>query len=159
MGSASRNVHRQFALAPYTAWHHRHGGSTPRHLFHPDPVSTFSLQYIVHHNQVFTGYFPLLAGKVDHSKEPSVLPRCDHLVHLLYHFCWQRAGKGSVQKTQQGGKSCSRVIQPRRSPTKTLTFWESLSKDQQQCCFLQHVSLPFVSLMTCLYFSCWQTHA
>lgn len=68
------------------------------HLFHPDSVSTFSLQYIVHHNQVFTSYFPLLAGKVDHSKESSVLTCCNHLVHLLYHFCWQTAGKESVEK-------------------------------------------------------------
>lgn len=129
------------------------------HLFHPDSVSTFSLQYIVHHNQVFTSYFPLLAGKVDHSKESSVLPCCNHLVHLLYHFCWQTAGKESVEKTQQHVKSRSKLIQPHCSPTETPIFWESLSKDQQQHCFLWYVSLPFVNLMTYLYFSCWQTHA
>lgn len=76
---------------PYTAWHRQ--GRTTRHLLHPDPVSAFSLQHIVHHNQVFTGYLPLLAGEVDHSEEPPVLPCGDHLVDLLYHLCGQRAGR------------------------------------------------------------------
>lgn len=117
-----------------------------RYLFHPDSVSTLSLQHVVHHNQVFTGYFPLLAGKVDHGKEPSVLPCCDHIVHLLYHFCWQTSGKKSEQKTQQGVKSRSKLIQPHCSPPKTVIFWESLSKAQQRCCFLQGVSHSFIKV-------------
>lgn len=82
---------------------------------------------------------------------------------ILFTFCTTSVGKqqgrNQWRKTQQRVKSCSKLIQPHCSPTKTPIFWESLSKDQQQRCFLWYVSLPFVNLMTYLYFSCWQTHA
>lgn len=146
LGFVSQNVCMPFAPAPYTAYAITGTVDKARYLFHPDSVSTLSLQHVVHHNQVFTGYFPLLAGKVDHGKEPSVLPCCDHIVHLLYHFCWQTSGKKSEQKTQQGVKSRSKLIQPHCSPPKTVIFWESLSKAQQQCCFLQGVSHPFIKI-------------
>lgn len=74
------------------------------HLLHADSVSTLSLQDVVHHDQVFTGDFPLLAGEVDDGEEPPVFPSGDQPVHLPHHFCRQTAGQGSGQHSQRAGK-------------------------------------------------------
>lgn len=73
------------------------------HLFHADPVSTLGLQDVVHHDEVLTGDFPLLAGKVHDGKEAPVVPGRDQPVHLLHHLCWQ-TGPASGQHTQGAGK-------------------------------------------------------